>query len=635
MSKWTLQEILDDISKNVRDAKTRNIKTLIVEADPSKGFNFPYLLVYPQFNMGNTLVMDCLNDYEEPMPTGMTESQVAQEEVFNLFGTSRVKTSVPNVTNGQMEEDYDTSKRRIAERIARGANHIVMLIAKGGLGQSGMPIFMPLIPGYTNDTLQHTASEISTDFAGDIDVQIAKMIEDARQVIMDRTNISLDNQIISYGHSKSATFANNFATLHPEMVKGLVVGGGEDTPLPIEEIRLRVKGKVKENEEFEIIDGMAYKNVTQEELDRIINEYNESKKSHQRDIVQNQDGSYSLPMNYPLGVADIEEYIDVSTFQEGKKGYIKALAEIPRMLFVGEREEEVEGTFSYGSGVTVAGKTYSYAEALDELEPTKKAEGLYEVEKASMHNRVLEYQQATLTLFGRGANERLRNYMDLATKLGLDVQSKIYEKVGHRGIYGSRSLAEDTADSLISISRGKGIPQLNDRGRVQRINPIFQLLRRAKVCASGDRTDYEAISSKLPSLPKEPDRGDFQTTADYQIAEQQYKSDKKKYYEQLETMMGEIDRYIYGKKTITPETNMDRIYDELTTKELVRVFTREKGTQTKYQISERGKYITGRKLGSQVIADVQDIEETDKNNAEITRQGKIISQTKENQDIGE
>ncbi|MBR2785208.1 MAG: hypothetical protein IKD74_04395 [Clostridia bacterium] len=515
MKKMTLQEALDDISKAISEAKNVDIESLIVEANSYKGFNYSYLLIYPQSNMKNTLVMDCLNDYEEPMSAGTIENQVALDEVFSLFGTGRVRPLVPNITNGQVQENYTVSKQRIAERAARGANHIGMLLTKGGLMQARMPIIMPLIPGYNDDTLQHTASEISKDFAGDIDIQVMRMIEDARQIIMDRANASLDNQIISYGHSKSATFAKNFATLHPEMVKGLVVGGGEDTPLPIEEIRLRVKSEVRENEKFEIIDGKAYKNITKDELEKIIDEYNNSKENYQRDIVQNQDGSYSLPINYPLGVADIEKYINISIFQGGKEEYKRTLAEIPRMLFVGEREEEKEGIFSYRSGVTVDGETYNYAEALNSLKTKKRPDELYEVEKASMHNRVLEYKQASLTLFGRGANERLKNYMDLATKLGLDVQAKIYENVGHGGIYGSRNLAEDTTDSLISISEGNGISKLNDNGGVQRITPIFQLLRRAKVCTTGDKTDYEAICSKLPSLAEEPDRANYQTDADF------------------------------------------------------------------------------------------------------------------------
>ena len=295
MKKKSLQEILDNISANIRNAQKINMEGLIVDADPSKGFSYPYILVYPKSNMRSTLVMGCLNDYEIPMPSKMVDNQKAIDEIFNMFGTNRVKSTAKINLSGQTEEDYKSSKQRIAERIARALNDMRMLLTRAGLLQVGAPIMMPLIPGYIDDTLEHTASEISKDFAGDIDVQVTKMIEHARQVIMDRTNILLDSQIISYGHSKSSTFANNFTTLHPEVVKALIVGGCEHTTLPIEEIRLRVKDEIEENEQFDIIDGIPYKNITKDELDRIINEYNSSKENHQRAIIQNEDGSYSIP----------------------------------------------------------------------------------------------------------------------------------------------------------------------------------------------------------------------------------------------------------------------------------------------------------------------------------------------------
>jgi len=55
----------------------------------------------------------------------------------------------------------------------------------------------------------------------------------------------------------------------------------------------------------------------------------------------------------------------------------------------------------------------------------------------------------------------------------------------------------------------------------------------------------------------------------------------------------------------------------------------------RHKLAKKGKYVTGRKLGIQAVADIQDIEITDKENAEIARKQRTNSQTKENQDIGE
>ena len=43
MKKKSLQEILDNISANIRDAKNANMEGLIVDADHSKGFTYPYI----------------------------------------------------------------------------------------------------------------------------------------------------------------------------------------------------------------------------------------------------------------------------------------------------------------------------------------------------------------------------------------------------------------------------------------------------------------------------------------------------------------------------------------------------------------------------------------------------------------
>lgn len=55
----------------------------------------------------------------------------------------------------------------------------------------------------------------------------------------------------------------------------------------------------------------------------------------------------------------------------------------------------------------------------------------------------------------------------------------------------------------------------------------------------------------------------------------------------------------------------------------------------KYQLADRKKYVTGRRLGTQVVEDMQDVEDVDKVNAEMAKESREINQTKENQDIGE
>ena len=66
------------------------------------------------------------------------------------------------------------------------------------------------------------------------------MIEDARKIIEDKTGIEISDKVIPLGHSKSATFANNFSTYYPEMCEASILGGGDFGTLPIGEIALQI-----------------------------------------------------------------------------------------------------------------------------------------------------------------------------------------------------------------------------------------------------------------------------------------------------------------------------------------------------------------------------------------------------------
>lgn len=331
-------------------------------------------------------------------------------------------------------------------------------------------------------------------------------------------------------------------------------------------------------------------------------------------------------MNYPLGIADIEHYTDISRFPGGKDEFKRILTQIPRMIFVGENEEEVEGHYAYQSGITQDGMPYDYADELGELGYDKKSKPLHEVERASMHNRVLEYKIATLTLFGRSANERLSSFMKLSRQLGLDIQDKIYKGAGHRGIL-TKDLSEDMKTIYRSAKKSEKIPQLGDKARAVRIRPIYQLIRRAK--ATVDENEFHRLEKILPQIPGQP-QPDANGNRDWE----KYDREMEIYRAKVDELESVIDEYIYSKYPIADRTNMDKLYDSLSSEELIKVFTREKAKST-YQLAKRGKYVTGKKLGTQVVADMKDVETTDKENEGMAREERAISQTKENQDIGE
>ena len=323
------------------------------------------------------------------------------------------------------------------------------------------------------------------------------MIEDARKIIEDKTGIEISDKVIPLGHSKSATFANNFSTYYPEICEASILGGGDFGTLPIGEIALQIvpDDKITDSEKFMIKNGKITKKITQGDFNRIIQEYNDTKRDYQGKITINEDGTYNLPMNFPIGIDDIEHYRDLSNFPDGKEGYRKALSNMPKMIFIGEQEDTKPGHYAYMDGKTAEGIDVKAGDDISLLEG-KLGRSINEIEIASMHNRVLEleYIAASNVLFGRSSNERLESYMQLYSLLNIPVQSKIYEGVGHtnyeyandiegldgissKSIYCSRTLKNDIATYYNGVIQ-KNPPILDDNDRATQISPIPQIIRR-------------------------------------------------------------------------------------------------------------------------------------------------------------
>lgn len=256
-----------------------------------------------------------------------------------------------------------------------------------------------------------------------------------------------------------------------------------------------------------------------------------------------------MPLNYPLGIADIEEYIGEFSNTEEKERYLKEFLNIPRVIFVGEDEEKIDGHYAYSSGKTLDGKQIEYGE---NLSPFEQERPLFEIENASMHNRVLDYVSAQRILFGRGANERFRNYIDLSNKININLQTKIYKNVGHCDIYNmNETLTNDLNTIYSSLIKEDTIPVLDDTDRAARISPIYQLLRRYRVSENIDELHsknkrWHEFVTRNKSLDRSIER--------------------EKTIGEIEK---ELDAYIYSKYNLESiEVNMDRIYDNLNSNEL-------------------------------------------------------------------
>ncbi len=171
-----------------------------VEANPAKGFNFPYYLFVPeQVDRSGEVYL-----YVEPNNTGKAsdELEVHREKALKL-----ATSSYPN-------------------RIAR---------------ELKTPLLVPVFPrpgsdlrAYTHaldiDTLKITEGELKR-----IDLQLLAMIDDAIEMLRE-DGYDVQDRVFMHGFSASAKFCNRFAYLHPERVKAVAAGGVNGLPtLPIRE----------------------------------------------------------------------------------------------------------------------------------------------------------------------------------------------------------------------------------------------------------------------------------------------------------------------------------------------------------------------------------------------------------------
>lgn len=484
-----MRDYKKELKEDLEYSRKNGFKVVLVEANPEKGFNYSYFVYIPRTPQ-TSIMMECLNDYEDEMPIEQTENLKGLEEIYSLFEDSEIVRS-NNPIHKETEEDKSKTLDRLYYRMEKGINALSSMISI----DPTIPAIVPLVPGYGNEKFNSVVSQLDKDVISQTAPQIKAMIEDAKKVIEKISGVKISDKVITLGHSKSSTFANNFSTYYPEMCEASILGGGNFGTLPIDKITLQIvdNSEITENEQFTLINDVVTKRITQEDLDRIIQEYNDTKRDYQDEITVNEDGTYDLPINFPVGISDIEHYRDLSDFPDGKEGFREALASMKKMIFIGEQEETRPGHFAYKDSITKEGIEVKAGDDIAILEG-KLSRPVTEIEIASMHNRILEYIAASNSLFGRSSNERLESYMQLNELLNIPMQSKIYEGVGHanyeyssdvkeldgissKNIYESQPLKKDIATYYNDVVKGN-IPTLDDNGRASRISPVHQIIRR-------------------------------------------------------------------------------------------------------------------------------------------------------------
>ncbi|HUF05455.1 MAG TPA: hypothetical protein VMM38_14945 [Aridibacter sp.] len=172
-------------------------KTDKIDADPSRGFSYPYYLNIPP----------------------------ALHEQHGRNGTQTLLV-VPNNT-GKPVDGLEEHEKNVSSKMVQIAFVFNRL---------NVPVLVPVFPRpakewkiYTHaldrDTLTTELEEYKR-----LDLQLAAMIRDARSRLKGE-GLDVGDKVLMYGFSASAMFANRFAFLHPDLVKAAAIGSPGGWPI--------------------------------------------------------------------------------------------------------------------------------------------------------------------------------------------------------------------------------------------------------------------------------------------------------------------------------------------------------------------------------------------------------------------
>ncbi len=172
-------------------------KTIVVKANPEKGFNFPYLLKTSKKTVdANYIVVESNNTGSDYSIKGMTSK--AKKSLSWVLGSS----------------------------ISKKLNY-PMLMPVFPFGTSALMQNKYYFPQLDSDVLK-----IDKDKYRRIDLQLIAMIDDAREKLLKENNQNINEKVIMVGFSSSSLFSARFTFLHPERVS-VAIGGGIGGLLPV------------------------------------------------------------------------------------------------------------------------------------------------------------------------------------------------------------------------------------------------------------------------------------------------------------------------------------------------------------------------------------------------------------------
>ncbi|MGM0378065.1 MAG: hypothetical protein ACQEQ0_14955 [Bacteroidota bacterium] len=172
-------------------SQSPNGELVFVDAGENEGFHFPYFLFIPD--------------------------DVGQNEKVHLI----VHPNNSGFADDDLQKHIDKAQRTATKDFYLG-NYVAM--------ELNYPLLVPVFPRsrtnwkiYTH-SLDRDVMIQKDDSLERIDLQLIEMFQDARHRL-ERRNIESEDRFLLTGFSASATFANRFAVIHPELVSAVAAGG--------------------------------------------------------------------------------------------------------------------------------------------------------------------------------------------------------------------------------------------------------------------------------------------------------------------------------------------------------------------------------------------------------------------------
>ncbi|MCF8303355.1 MAG: hypothetical protein K9I94_08800 [Bacteroidales bacterium] len=168
-----------------------NGELVTINANPEKGFHYPYFLFLPD----------------------------------NMSGAVEVHLIVEPNNSGFVDDDLQKHLEK-ARRTATKDYYIGNYVAR----ELKYPLLVPVFPRsrtnwktYTHSLDRDVMLEKGTNLER-IDLQLLAMVKDASQILKDK-GFTVNDKLLMTGFSASGTFANRFSLIHPEHLQAVAAGG--------------------------------------------------------------------------------------------------------------------------------------------------------------------------------------------------------------------------------------------------------------------------------------------------------------------------------------------------------------------------------------------------------------------------